>query len=455
MIISCLFSQNNLLTGAINGNPLNGVSIYDIEFVQLGGDLVLAVGDYNSGEIVAIDFNWSDTIGVNDWDTANVPNIRARIAPMVGTTASNLSIRDMKVNPKTKAVLMLMYNLTARTTFLVEVKSQSNISLVNLINKDYCVMSYTANNNYIFDMAWSAKDSSLYYTTGDFTLDAEIGFITMPFNDGDTGTLAATTLFKSNWGGNYFTSAPLEMISISDVDGTNRLMGVTTCAPGFSIPTSTIVGTGVLSVTEDFNVNNDYSLAVVTQAQGTGAKTTYLFDLHINQTVPGPTQLIRVGEKYLDGSRATVNEINSTAKKLRTSRGDMTPGLPYEDAVELSTGFFMIAKYSEYELMVVDDNEVLRLMDVTSSTVGIKSNSLELAKLNIYPSPASDFIQFQLNLEGDKNLMLKIWDMEGKVVYYSNWNQEAINISKLSNGGYIANVQKDGIQIAQGKFIKR
>ena len=452
LISTILFAQNNLLSGALNGNPLSGVVVYDIEFVESGNDLVLVVANANSGKIVAIDYNWSSATGVHDWTSNDVPSIISSIGAMVGTTAANLNVRDMKVNPKTKAVMMLMHNVSASTIFLVEVKSQTSISLVNLSGLDYCVMDYTPNSNYIMDMAWDPQ-GKLYYTTGDFTLDAEIGSISIPFVHGGSGTLTATTLFKSNWGGSYFTSAPLEMISVSTVDGTDRLMGVTTCAPGFSIPTSTIPGAGTLSVTEDFNMHRFYSLSVVTQTQGTGLTTTYLYDLHFNQSAP--TQLIRVGEKYLDGSRAAASEINNSAQKIRTNTGALTSGLGNDEAIEIATGYYMIAKYSETQLMVVDDNEVLRLMDVTSTSLGVNNNTVGLIPLSIYPSPASDVIQFDLELKDDSNISIKIWDVEGKLVHHSDWNKEAVNISELSNGSYIANIQQNGIQIAQGKFIKQ
>lgn len=450
LISTFTFAQNSLLTGAINGNPLSGVVVYDIEFVESGNNLVLAIADYNSGDIIAVDYNWSTAAGVHDWTMNDVPDILNTAAGLAGVSASGMIVRDMKVNPRTKAVVILMQ--TSSATFLVEVKSPSDVSLVSLSGIDYCVMSYTSNGNYIFDMAWDPQ-GSLYYTTGDFTLDAEIGTISMPFTHGGSGSVLATTLFKSNWGGSYFTSAPLELISVANVDGTNRLMGVTTCAPGFSIPTSTITGSNLLSVTEDFNVNNDYSLSVVTQTQGSGNTTTYLYDLHINQTNPGPTQLIRVGEKYLDGSQAAVNQINNAAEMIRVN-GAISSGLTTEEATVLSTGFHMIAKYSEDHLMVVDDNEVVRLINV-NATSGLEDVILELAPLSIYPSPATESIQFDFAIEENSNTTIKIWNTDGKLVYNGKWDNGSLDVSSFAKGSYILNLQQDGNQIAQGKFIKQ
>ena len=455
-ILSISFTQTNpLLTNPTTGNPTSSAPIYDFEFVYLNNNLVLAYGSYNTGKIYAIDFNSSTSTGVHNWELNNVTAIKSKISSITGISTSNLRIRDMEVNPKTKAVVMLMQNTSTNITFLIEVKNPTSISVVNLSSVTYSAVNYTTTNNYIFDMEW-ASNGKLYYTTGDFTLAARIGEITPPFVHNSTATLQATTLFKSNWGGSYYTNAPLEMISYTTINGIGRLTGVTTCAPGFSIPVSTINnGFSLLSVTEDFNVRNDPPIKVVTLTKViNGIEQSYLFDLHSNSTNPGPNQLIRIGKKYLDGSRIPANEFNIRAKEIRTTTGLMTPGQAITDALEISKGFEMISKYSESYLMVVDNNGILRLMDANGSYASIVEEQKEKISFTVYPSPARNFINIKLKENNQSILTLGIFDISGKKVLEGATTSGPIDISIMESGIYFINIYKDEIKVGSQKFIK-
>lgn len=447
--ISVLNSQNPMLSGSQTGNPLSGAAMYDIEFAYDGTNLALLVASYTTGKIYAIDYNSSSASGVHDWNTNNVPNIVASIASIVGTTANNLEISEMEVNPKTKSVFLLMHNISLNTNFLVEVKSVSDIAVVSFIGVTYAAINYTTNNNYIYDMEWGANNK-LYYCTGDFTLDAEVAAISIPFVHNFTPVITGTSVFKSNWGGSYFTTAPLEKISFTNVDGIDRLMGVTTCSPGFSIPVIDIDNPSpVLQVTEDFDVVYNYSVKVVAVTQ---LGTSYLFDLHLDGS---SNQLIRIGEKYIDGSRAGLGEINNNAQEIRTTSGIITPALNMEEAKEISVGYKMMAKYSDYALMVVDENDVLRLHDVTSESLGTQPIAIPTKEILIYPSPANERIYFSepdINFENNEYI---ITDMDGKCIISGRLVTDNISVSNFENGVYILTILGSDNGKYTGKFIKK
>jgi hypothetical protein len=72
-------------------------------------------------------------------------------------------------------------------------------------------------------------------------------------------------------------------------------------------------------------------------------------------------------------------------------------------------------------------------------------------KVDFYPNPAKDFIQIN---EKDKDLLINIYDVSGKLVLTSKLTDNRINISQLTKGNYIANfITKKG-EIKSFKFIK-
>jgi len=453
--IGSVNAQNNLLSGAITGDyPIIGAETYDIEFVYDGTDLVLVSGSYDTGELYAIDFNFSTVTDVHDWNTDSVPNIVSTIASLVGASATDLEVWEMKVNPKTKSAFLLMLNNSNSTTFLVEVKNPSDIAVVSLSNMTYSSVKYTSNNNYLYDMEWGG-DSRFYFCTGDFTLDGEVGAIDLPFVHNSTAGNRATSVFKSNWGGGYFTNAPLEKISFSTVDGIDRLMGVTVCAPGFSIETSEIDSNAtVLQVTEDFDVVYNYSMKIVTvtQEDSIGNTTTYLFDLHKKSPAD---QLIRIGEMYLDGSPVANNEFNNSAQKIRTTSGDILSDLTEEEAKIVATGFKMIAKYSEYSLMVIDNNDVLKLYKIGEDPQisGIDKSMEDGSIIQIYPNPTNNNLIIDLNNNLHGNIYYRIFSVDGQLIDESRLRNNQIDLKNYNKGYYIINLyQKDKI-LGKKKFI--
>lgn len=77
--------------------------------------------------------------------------------------------------------------------------------------------------------------------------------------------------------------------------------------------------------------------------------------------------------------------------------------------------------------------------------------SADDSKVNFYPNPAKDYIQIN---EEDKDLLINIYDVSGKLVITSKFVDNKINISNLNKGNYFANfITKKG-EIKNFKFIK-
>jgi hypothetical protein len=96
-----------------------------------------------------------------------------------------------------------------------------------------------------------------------------------------------------------------------------------------------------------------------------------------------------------------------------------------------------------FSLIATSDN-----LATLSTSEAIKAND---SKVEFYPNPAKNYIQIN---EIDKDLLINIYDVSGKLVLTSKLVDNRITISQLVKGNYIANfINKKG-EIKSFKFIK-
>ncbi len=96
-----------------------------------------------------------------------------------------------------------------------------------------------------------------------------------------------------------------------------------------------------------------------------------------------------------------------------------------------------------FSLIATSDN-----LSTLSTNEEIKAND---TKVDFYPNPAKNYIQIN---EKDKDLLINIYDVSGKLILTSKLVDNKISISHLVKGNYIANfINKKG-EIKSFKFIK-
>lgn len=432
--------QNALLKSAATGS-LSGSNFADLCIVSDGTDVVLLAADNSS--VYAIDIADNDPTDAATNLVTSVPNFVAdKLNPLAG---QSVTVQDMVVNPISKSVYILGSAGANRIIFKVE-NAGADVSIVDMSNVTYSSIAWGGTSGLnINDMAYAG--GTLYVSSGTFSLDGALGWVSTPFTHNGSFTKRSTTLFKSNWGGQYFTTAPLETLTIGEVDGKNRLMGVTTCAPGFSIDVSTLSGSGLLSVTEDFNIHQGQSKKAVFQHHD---GKNWLFDLHDNR-------LYRIGEKYLDGSQVAANKYDNNAVKLRDNTGSVDASLPEEEIKQMSTGTYtMIAFYDNWSLLLLESGSTGAL---TRSKMSVENpasvdDTNNAKQFNIYPNPAGDNIT--IDIPGYKKATVAIINMNGTVVRTANIsNHTTIDISTVPSGIYTVTVQpEDGAATTQKLTIK-
>ncbi len=304
----------------------------------------------------------------------------------------------------------------------------------------FCTINWGSASYSAQDISWG--NNQLYITSGSWTLDGEVAAIDAPFTHDMTTTNRATSMFKTNWGGGYFTDAPLEKMDYAMINREHRLMGVTVCAPGFSFETSEIVGGGVLEVEELFNVNSSPPIKVVHQNQG---GNHYLFDLHST-----PNKLVRIGEEYIDGSKIGDGDYNATAEYIRLDASTPSPGLTDDQCKIYTETLDMISYWDDYNLLVLEA-DVLHLFETAPFTAG---TAVEEFKFTILPNPANDFVLLRTNVE-IKSATLKIFDLGGKEVHTASLakGDNQIDLNYLGAGSYLISVFDGENEIYSDKLV--
>ena len=345
----------SLLASAQTGTPFSTGAISDFTLASNSSNVALIITNNTTGKIYAIELidNKATDAAAN---TINVPatNFASQIAAKLGANLAQLSIKNIEVNPISKAVYVLAVNTQNSGAAIFKVTNGGGtVEQVVLTNVKYSEITYSTSGHKINDITWG--DNTLYVSFNQAaTLNGEVAFVKAPFTNGAAVTARATTVFKSNWGNSFNTDAPLETMTYGEVAGKKRLMGITVCAPGYSFETTDITnGTGLLEVKEYFNLNTLPALKVFTV---NNAGKTYLVEFHENG------RITRIGEKYIDGS----SETNAKAKYLLKFNGTREAGLTDEDVkvIAAANTYVMIAKYSDSKLLVVDKTGVISMLNI-------------------------------------------------------------------------------------------
>jgi len=429
LVCAPVLAQNSLLTDPITEAPFTTGKIDNIEIISNDKDVALVTFNSSTQTFYTFDLKDNATEDASKNEISTIANFSTVLEGATGQ--SNLTIRDIQVNPISKAIYVLASSGTS-SSYIVRVEENgAKANVLDLAQLPHNAINWGgAGQVNVQDMAWG--NSNLYITSGsNFSLDGEIAWIAAPFAHESSTTNRATSMFKTNWGGSYYTSAPLEKLDFGTINNEDRLMGVTLCAPGFSVKTSDLAGNDVLEVTEDFNIRFNAPTKVVYQGD---EDQHWLFNLHAGKS------LLRIGEKYIDGSQVKANQYNNNTVHLREPNGNATAGLS-EDEIKVYPGSYqMIAKWDNTALLVLQNNEV-SLLKTIEPNVSVASKP-ESSLVTLFPNPSSG--QVHLDLTKQTNAThLSILSLDGKEVYNQRVSGQkmTIGLEELPKGTYIVQVK--------------
>lgn len=88
---------------------------------------------------------------------------------------------------------------------------------------------------------------------------------------------------------------------------------------------------------------------------------------------------------------------------------------------------------------------------VYKTTVGIQEAALAYTNLKFFPNPATT----QITFDGSTSLVghqVRIFSLDGKIILNEIMNSNTVNVNELSNGLYIFEINKNGVNMLKGKF---
>jgi hypothetical protein len=109
-----------------------------------------------------------------------------------------------------------------------------------------------------------------------------------------------------------------------------------------------------------------------------------------------------------------------------------------------------------YRLHQVDYNGTTSLSNIVAITVAGQA----IVNFSLTPIPAKDFVNLVFNASADDNIILKVFDVTGKIVIQrimhtqEGNNNTQLDISSLENGAYFVQLGNDNGYITRGKLIK-
>ncbi|HTN17594.1 MAG TPA: T9SS type A sorting domain-containing protein [Chitinophagaceae bacterium] len=415
-------AANPMLKSAVKGDLKND-RIAAMALASNGTYVTLLLADKTS--LYAVDIE--DTIAKEKVPNAitSIPDfVNSKLKPVAG--GATLTVIDIEVNPISKSVYVLAQ--AAGVSYVFKVRNNgANVTLIDLKNITHSKLAWGGTFD-VNDMTYG--NGNLYASSGNSTLDGSVATIPSPFTNGGAVTKKATTMFKSNWGGAYSTKAPLETMTYGLVKSKHRLMGVTTCAPGFSLDITGLSGAGTTQVTEDFNVQFGFSQKVVFQRHD---GKDWLFDLH-------DSKLYRLGETLLDGSPVTAGQFNSDAVELRDFSGIPKAGIPADIFKEMTpgAGYQTIAYWDEFRLVVLESGGTLKMLQTATKATPLSVDKVQpTTTLRVYPNPAQQTLNVNLSHTGETTL--QVFSMDGRLVHTSKANSAAatIDVSSFAKGQYV------------------
>lgn len=438
--IGNLFAQNSLLKNPVTKAPFTTGSIDNIEMISNGKDVALVAFNGGTEAFYIIDVQDNIASDATKNEVSTIADFEGVLSGASGQT--EIWMQDIQVNPISKSIYVLANSATASYIIKVE-ENGAKAEVLNLAKLPHCKVSWGGSDKInVQDM--TSGNGTLYITSGsNFTLDGEIAWAAAPFTHESSTTNRATSMFKTNWGGKYYTNAPLEKLDFGTIKGEDRLMGVTLCAPGFSIKTSDLEGAGVLEVTEDFNIRFSPPTKVIHQTNGWDHA---LFNLHSRNT------LMRIGKEYIDGSPVAGDKYNANTQHLRTTSGAPTPGLSDDQIKVYTEPFQMIAKWSDRKLLVLKNNE-LSLMTTFEGEVGIDENGAE-SPMSFFPNPASGLVTFNFSDQTEAT-RLSLIGIDGKEVLTQRVSGQtlALDLSIYPVGTYVVQLTNDQHQMIYSEKI--
>jgi len=230
--------NNSLLNNPTFGSPFPTGRIDAFTLVSNGTDVVFVIASHTTGQLYAIDAEDNDPIKKQQNTITSISDFQGTIAAAMGRQETDIYITGLEVNPISGSVYVLANSIETGVQTLFRITNHGQtLTSIDLRNRPVHYISFPyseAPDRYVADMTYGGNNFFASTTTTN-SLEGKLLQIPLPF-DAAQPIITVTTAIA----GSFSTSAPLETMAYGSVNGVGRLMGVVTCAPGFSFPVTDI-----------------------------------------------------------------------------------------------------------------------------------------------------------------------------------------------------------------------
>ncbi len=243
--ISAVNNTENQLTKDFIFGDANIASISSLSF---GPEGILFLGDSKQATVFALDTK--DVVVNAEGAKINVGDFDAKIAASLGTTADQVRITDMAVNPISKNVYFSV-NVTDGTPVLLRLKGEG-FENVSLKEASYSKIALTdpiavdaEDRRGRSQRVWAIAD--MKYHKGTIMVSGlsnkEFGstFRSIPFPFKNTQDYASLEIYHAAHG-KYETHAPIKTFDVINMEGKDYLMASYTCTPLVLFPMEELKG---------------------------------------------------------------------------------------------------------------------------------------------------------------------------------------------------------------------
>jgi len=236
-VVAGLFLLAAFNPPAKNRAAIAGPEIKSITSLAFGPDGILFIGDSKSATVFAV--NTKDTKQQKKITAIEIKNIDQKIAAVLGTEVTNITIMDMAVNPVSKKLYFAVQNSDGTPVLLTW--AADKIESVPL--KDLSYTSVVLNNS----PAEDAKDhrgrslristiSDLGYADGKLMISGlsnhefSSSFKSIPYPFTSKQDESTLEIYHAAHG-KYETAAPIKTFTTAEINGKKYLVASYTCTP--------------------------------------------------------------------------------------------------------------------------------------------------------------------------------------------------------------------------------
>jgi hypothetical protein len=357
---------------------------------------------------------------------------------------------NQKRNMKKQLLAVLM-----SVSFMSQAQVSLNQSMAPALNTT--IMYYDANvpsPPFTFATSGTANTwdfASITITPGQVDTVSVLDPANIPFS---SSFPLATHVTSENGEGSYsvmqITSAGVHMLgNVADMSGTGNYLPITTSQPVLVMPFPYTYGS-----------SNTANATIEVYTTGSAVGQPLADSIHYKSVLTSQRNVIASGNMIIPSGtypaileRSVNNSVDTIWFKGAITGGvwSIAPGSP---TTSLDSAFYW---YTNNSLLpwahALYDNTGLH--DVTyfmaTGTTSISEN--KATDLNVYPNPASDFLQIRLETPGMN--YIKVMDMMGNTVYSISTDMGIVNVSRLAAGTYIIHVTDSKGQVSQSRFVKK